>query len=124
MYHNTRQALALLPAMTCDDEFFQFDLQASDDHDDLFMERIQIEVRQVSPTHILMREVSQVSNAFRAHGGFVSMAELAVLAGIDVTGIDDDDKDAYVLREFVRRGNDDLVPWRQWFTGMLQASLQ
>ncbi|ETV65437.1 hypothetical protein, variant 1 [Aphanomyces astaci] len=41
MYHNTRQALALLPAMTCDDEFFQFDLQVSDQHDDLFMERIQ-----------------------------------------------------------------------------------
>ncbi|RHZ27907.1 hypothetical protein DYB26_004362 [Aphanomyces astaci] len=124
MYHNTRQALALLPAMTCDDEFFQFDLQASDQHDDLFMERIQMEVRQVSPTHILMRYVSHLSHVFRAHDGFLSMAELAVLEGIDVTGIDDDDKDAYVRREFVRRGNDDLVPWRQWFTGLLQASLQ
>ncbi|RQM25107.1 hypothetical protein B5M09_010449 [Aphanomyces astaci] len=83
-----------------------------------------IEVRQVSPTHILMREVSHFSNAFRAHDGFLSMAELAVLEGIDVTGIDDDDKDAYVRREFVRRGNDALVSWRQWFTGLLQAWLQ
>ncbi|RHZ33227.1 hypothetical protein DYB37_013653, partial [Aphanomyces astaci] len=126
MYHNTRQALALLPAMTCDDEFSQFDLLASDDHDDMFasMMRIQIEVRQVSPTHILFRHVSHSSHMFRAHDGFLSVAELAVLEGIDLMGIDDDDKDAYVRREFVRRGNDDLVPWRQYFTGLLQASLQ
>ncbi|ETV65441.1 hypothetical protein H257_17836 [Aphanomyces astaci] len=83
-----------------------------------------IEVRPVSPTHILMCHVSHLSHEFRAHDGFLSMAELAVLVGIDVTGIDDDDKDAYVRREFVRRGNDDLVPWRQYLTGLLQASLQ
>ncbi|RQM19137.1 hypothetical protein B5M09_014050, partial [Aphanomyces astaci] len=42
-----------------------------------------------------MRHVSHLSHVFRAHDGFLSMAELAVLEGIDVTGIDDDDKDAY-----------------------------
>ncbi|KAF0754224.1 hypothetical protein AaE_005418, partial [Aphanomyces astaci] len=84
-----------------------------------------IEVRQVSPTHILMRLVSHVSRSFRAHDGFVSSDELAALGGIDVTGIEDDDqKDEYVRRELIRLGNAYFVPWRQRFTSLMQASSQ
>ncbi|ETV78799.1 hypothetical protein H257_07629 [Aphanomyces astaci] len=217
MYHNMREPLALLPAVRNDEEFFQFDLEASDEDESFVgLERIQcilpgtlasfrrfmesnsmrevmfkepqkaveectantrlfctttadgafvnslqghfveadrfivvfrqvehdeahachpllrqrhyrswIEVRQVSPTHILMRLVSHVSRSFRAHDGFVSSDELAALGGIDVTGIEDDDqKDEYVRRELIRLGNAYFVPWRQRFTSLMQASSQ
>ncbi|ETV78787.1 hypothetical protein, variant [Aphanomyces astaci] len=43
MYHNMHEPLALLPAVRNEEEFFQFDFQASDEHDDSFtwMERVQ-----------------------------------------------------------------------------------
>ncbi|RLO12549.1 hypothetical protein DYB28_013525, partial [Aphanomyces astaci] len=70
------------------------------------------EVRQVSPTHILLRIVNHASHLFRANDGFVSVDELAALKGIDVTGVDDDLKDAYVRRELIQRGRADFVRWR------------
>ncbi|RHZ42738.1 hypothetical protein DYB26_009178 [Aphanomyces astaci] len=85
------------------------------------MPRHRTEVRQVSPTHILMRLVGFWSRSFRAHEGFVSSDELAALGGIDVTGIEDDDqKDEYVRRETIRLENADFeredgslgAPWR------------
>ncbi|ETV78716.1 hypothetical protein H257_07562 [Aphanomyces astaci] len=81
------------------------------------------EVRQVSPTHILMRTVSHMSRSFRAYDGVVSSDELAVLWGIDVTGIEDDDqKEAFVWRELIRLGNAQFLLWRQRFTALMQAS--
>ncbi|ETV78809.1 hypothetical protein H257_07639 [Aphanomyces astaci] len=216
MYHNMHEPLALLPALRSDEEFFQFDLEASDEDESFVgLHRIQCifpgtlasfrrfvqsnmrevmfkepqkaieectantrlfctttangvfinslqghfveadrfivvvrqvehdeahachpmltqrhyrswtEVRQVSPTHILMRLVGFLSRSFRAHKGFVSSDELAALGGIDVTGIEDDDqKDEYVRRELIRLENADFVPWRQRFTSAMQASLQ
>ncbi|RHZ00442.1 hypothetical protein DYB37_010886 [Aphanomyces astaci] len=208
MYHNMREPLALLPALRSDEEFFQFDLEASDEDesfvglhrkqcilpgtlasfrrfvqsnmreaveectantrlfctttaDGAFVNSLQghfveadrfivvvrqvehdeahachpmltqrhyrswIEVRQVSPTHILMRFVGFFSRSFRAHEGVVSSDELAALGGIDVTGIEDDDqKEEYVRRELIRLENADFVPWRQRFTSAMQASLQ
>ncbi|RHY71653.1 hypothetical protein DYB34_012935 [Aphanomyces astaci] len=208
MYHNMHEPLALLPGLRSDEEFFQFDLEASDEDESFVgLERIQcilpgtlasirrfmesnmreaveectantrlfcittadgvfvnslqghfveadrfivvfrqvehdeahachpmlrqrhyrswIEVRQVSPTHILMRLVSHVSRSFRAHDGFVSSDELAALGGIDVTGIEDDDqKDEYIRRELIRLEYADFVPWRQRFTSAMQASSQ
>ncbi|RLO04037.1 hypothetical protein DYB28_007186 [Aphanomyces astaci] len=83
------------------------------------------EVRQVSPTHVIMRTVSHMSRLFRAHDGFVSSDELAVLRGIDLRGIEDDDKkDAYVWREVIRRGNAQFLVWRQRFTALMQESSQ
>ncbi|RHZ21545.1 hypothetical protein DYB37_013820 [Aphanomyces astaci] len=83
------------------------------------------EVRQVSPTHILMRTVCQLSRSFRAYDGFVSADELAVLRGIDVTGIEDDDqKDEYVRRELIRWKHAQFLSWRQRFTALLQESSQ
>ncbi|RHY02529.1 hypothetical protein DYB25_013015 [Aphanomyces astaci] len=85
------------------------------------MPRHRTEVRQLSPTHILMRLVGFWSRSFRAHEGFVSSDELAALGGIDVTGIEDDDqKDEYVRRETIRLENADFeredgslgAPWR------------
>ncbi|RLO11562.1 hypothetical protein DYB28_010582 [Aphanomyces astaci] len=79
------------------------------------------EVRQVSPTHILMRTVCQLSRSFRAYDGFVSADELAVLRGIDVTGIEDDDqKDEYVRRELIRWKHAQFLVWRQRFTALMQ----
>ncbi|RHY80118.1 hypothetical protein DYB26_010650 [Aphanomyces astaci] len=99
--------------------------QVEDDevHSCHFTLRQRMEVRQVSPTHILMRLVSHSSRSFRAYEGFVSSDELAVLRGIDVTGIEDDDqKEAFVWRELIRLGNAQLLLWRQRFTALMQAS--
>ncbi|RHY54776.1 hypothetical protein DYB34_000590 [Aphanomyces astaci] len=42
MYHNMHEPLALLPAVKNDDEFYQFDLEASDEDKSLVgLERIQ-----------------------------------------------------------------------------------
>ncbi|ETV87063.1 hypothetical protein H257_02069 [Aphanomyces astaci] len=71
------------------------------------------EVRQISPTHILLRLVTHASHLFRANGRFVSVDELAATRGINLTGIDDGDKDAFVRRELIRRGRADFVPWRK-----------
>ncbi|RHZ08080.1 hypothetical protein DYB31_011970 [Aphanomyces astaci] len=181
MYHSMREPLALLPGLRSDEEFFQFDLEASDEDESFAVEectantrlfcttpangafinslqghfveadrfivvvrqvehdeahachpmltqrhyRSWIEVRQVSPTHILMRFVGFFSRSFRAHEGVVSSDELAALGGIDVTGIEDDDqKDEYIRRELIRLEYADFVPWRQRFTSAMQASLQ
>ncbi|RHY84736.1 hypothetical protein DYB35_014126 [Aphanomyces astaci] len=84
-------------------------------------DRQSTEVRQVSPTHILMRLVSHSSRSFRAYEGFVSSDELAVLRGIDVTGIEDDDqKEAFVWRELIRLANAHFLLWRQRFTALMQ----
>ncbi|RLO13090.1 hypothetical protein DYB28_006867 [Aphanomyces astaci] len=71
------------------------------------------EVRQVSPTHILMRSVSHVSHIFRPATGFVSVDEFAALKGVDVTGIEDGQKDAYVRREITKQKHAGFLPWRQ-----------
>ncbi|RHY03607.1 hypothetical protein DYB25_013765 [Aphanomyces astaci] len=186
MYHNMHDAFALFPVVGDDEDFYQFDFQASVEHDDpfTFVERLQCklpgtlasfrrveeshrmrdtivteevvantrllctttadgefintlkghfveadryvivsrtEVRQVSPTHILMRTVCQLSRSFRAYDGFVSADELAVLRGIDVTGIEDDDqKDEYVRRELIRWKHAQFLVWRQRFTALMQ----
>ncbi|RQM10278.1 hypothetical protein B5M09_012769 [Aphanomyces astaci] len=194
MYHNMHEQLALLPALSCDDDFFDTDVQTSNDGDPftrteraqftwpgtvqmfrhmiestmqavveetantrlfhtttsngIFVNSLQghfseanrfvmvireveedeayvcdlqhkqqhymswTEVRQVSPTHILLRIVNHASHLFRANDGFVSVDELAALKGIDVTGVDDDLKDAYVRRELIQRGCADFVRWR------------
>ncbi|RLO06592.1 hypothetical protein DYB28_001876 [Aphanomyces astaci] len=196
MYHNIHEPFTLLPAASYDDDFFKFDIQASDDGDPITgMDRMQFswpgtvveettpntrlfhtitpkgifvnslqghfveanrfimvmrqvehdeahlcdplhkqqhtmswcvrtstEVRQVSPTHILLRVVSHVSHIFRPGGGFVSVDEFAALRGVDVTGIQDDQKDAYVRRELIRRENSDFVPWVQRFMGLMHQS--
>ncbi|RHZ03873.1 hypothetical protein DYB26_007185 [Aphanomyces astaci] len=83
-----------------------------------------MEVRQVSPTHIIMRTVGHLSRVFRARDGFVSTTELAMLRGIDLTGIQDDQKDAYVWREFIRRANAHFVSWRRRFTALMQEESQ
>ncbi|RHY69491.1 hypothetical protein DYB30_007099 [Aphanomyces astaci] len=200
MYHNIHEPFTLLPAASYHDDFFKFDIQASDDSDPITgVERMQFswpgtvqmfrrlvveettpntrlfrtitpkgifvnslqghfveanrfivvmrqvehdeahlcdplhkqqhnmswcvrtstEVRQVSPTHILLRVVSHVSHIFRPGGGFVSVDEFAALRGVDVTGIQDDQKDAYVRRELIRRENSDFVPWVQGFMGLM-----
>ncbi|RHY26331.1 hypothetical protein DYB25_012575 [Aphanomyces astaci] len=134
MYHNMHEPLALLPAVRSDDELFQLDMQAPDDHESItFLERMQytlpgtvasMEVRQVSPTHIIMRTVGHLSRVFRARDGFVSTTELAMLRGIDLTGIQDDQKDAYVWREFIRRANAHFVSWRRRFTALMQEESQ
>ncbi|RQM28929.1 hypothetical protein B5M09_007331 [Aphanomyces astaci] len=199
MYHNMHEAFALLPAVSYDDDFFQFDIQASHENDDPFTltEQLQFtwpgtvveektsntrmfhtitpegifvnsleryfveanrfvvvmrqvehdeahlcdtlhkqrhgmswcvlrsevvvdgrlsfsvpcrtEVRQVSPTHILMRIVSHSSHFFRPGGGLVSVDELSALWGIDMTGIEDDGlKDEY-MRTLGLRGSFDPV---------------
>ncbi|RHZ02846.1 hypothetical protein DYB35_013471 [Aphanomyces astaci] len=187
------EPLALLPAVRSDDELYQLDMQAPDDHESItFLERMQctlpgtmveertnntrllhtntpdgafvnslqghfheadrfivvirqvehdevhvcgpvlrqrhyrswMEVRQVSPTHIIMRTVGHLSRVFRARDGFVSTTELAVLRGIDLTGIQDDQKDAYVWREFIRRGNAHFVSWRRRLTALMQEASQ
>ncbi|RHY39680.1 hypothetical protein DYB38_012343 [Aphanomyces astaci] len=83
------------------------------------------EVRQVSPTHIIMQTVSHMSRSFRAYDGVVSSDELAVLCGIDVTGIEDDDqKEAYVRRELIRLANAHFLLWRQRFTALMQELSQ
>ncbi|ETV78715.1 hypothetical protein H257_07561 [Aphanomyces astaci] len=215
MYHNIHEPFALLPAVRLDDEFFEFDFQSPDEHDDpfTFLERLQcilpgtlssfrrffetkvrdvlfedphevteevvantrlfctttadgdfintlqgqfveadrlvlvfrqveddevhschftlrqrsyrswMEVRQVSPTHILMRLVSHSSRLFRAYEGFISCDEVAALWGINVTGIVDDvQKEAYVRRELIRLGNAHFLVWRRRFTALMQAS--
>ncbi|RHX97959.1 hypothetical protein DYB36_013810, partial [Aphanomyces astaci] len=134
MYHNMHEPLALLPAVRSDDELFQLDMQAPDDHESItFLERMQctlpgtvasMEVRQVSPTHIIMRTVGHLSRVFRARDGFVSTTELAMLRGIDLTGIQDDQKDAYVWREFIRRANAHFVSWRRRLTALMQEASQ
>ncbi|RQM29202.1 hypothetical protein B5M09_005071 [Aphanomyces astaci] len=192
MYHNIHEPFALLPAVSYDDEFFDIDVQMTDDGDPFMrMERVQFtwpgtvqmfrrliesnmravveettantrlvhtttpngmfmntlqgrfveadrfvmvirevevdevymcdpqhkqrhlmtEVRQISPSHVLLRIVSLASHLFRANGGFVSVDEYAATRGIDLTGIGD--KEAYVRRELIRRGKADFVPWRQ-----------
>ncbi|RLO08669.1 hypothetical protein DYB28_009753 [Aphanomyces astaci] len=81
------------------------------------------EVRQVSPTHIVMRTVSQLTRPFRAYDGFVSSDELAVLRGIDVTGIEDNDqKEAFVWRELIRQENAQFLLWRRRFAALMQVS--
>ncbi|ETV67947.1 hypothetical protein H257_15927 [Aphanomyces astaci] len=81
------------------------------------------EVRQVSPTHILLRFVSHISHLFRANDGFVSVDEIAAVRGIDITGIQDEDhKVAYVRREVFRRGKADLLPWRQHFMDLMHQT--
>ncbi|RHY91264.1 hypothetical protein DYB35_003439 [Aphanomyces astaci] len=196
MYHNIHEPFMLLPAASYHDDFFKFDIQASDDSDPITgVERMQFswpgtvveettpntrlfrtitpkgifvnslqghfveanrfivvmrqvehdeahlcdplhkqqhnmswcvrtstEVRQVSPTHILLRVVSHVSHIFRPGGGFVSVDEFAALRGVDVSGIQDDQKDAYVRRELIRRENSDFVPWVQGFMGLMHQS--
>ncbi|ETV85618.1 hypothetical protein, variant [Aphanomyces astaci] len=86
--------------------------------------RLWMEVRQVSPTHIITRTVGHLSRLFRARDGFLSTTELAVLRGIDLTGIQDDQKDAYVWREFIRRGNANFVSWRRRFMALMQEESQ
>ncbi|ETV78776.1 hypothetical protein H257_07608 [Aphanomyces astaci] len=216
MYHNMHEAFALLPAVSYDDDFFQFDIQASHENDDPFTltEQLQFtwpgtvqmfrrlvetnmqavhftknvemvveektsntrmfhtitpegifvnsleryfveanrfvvvmrqvehdeahlcdtlhkqrhgmswtEVRQVSPTHILMRIVSHSSHFFRPGGGLVSVDELSALWGIDMTGIEDDGlKDEYMRCEMIRRSYADFLPWRQRFMGLMHQS--
>ncbi|KAF0711997.1 hypothetical protein AaE_012162 [Aphanomyces astaci] len=197
MYHNMHEPFALFPVVGYDEDFYQFDFQASDELNDPFtwIERIQFtwpgtvqmfrrlietnmqavveevtsntrlihtttptgifvnalqghfveadrlvkvmcqvehdeahaclplqkqhhvmtwtEVRQVSPTHILMRSVSHVSHIFRPATGFVSVDEFAALKGVDVTGIEDGQKDAYVRREIIKQKHAGFLPWRQ-----------
>ncbi|RHY41494.1 hypothetical protein DYB34_013191 [Aphanomyces astaci] len=88
----------------------------------------QTEVRQVSPTHVIMRSVCHNSRSFRAHDGVVSVDEIAVLRGIDLRGIEDDNqKEACVWREVIRRGNAQFLVWRQQFKALMQeltASVQ
>ncbi|RQM20537.1 hypothetical protein B5M09_010469 [Aphanomyces astaci] len=71
------------------------------------------EVRQISPTHILLRFVSHVSQIFQPATGFVSVDEQATLKGVDVMDVDDGLKDEYVRRELIRRRHAELLPWRQ-----------
>ncbi|KAF0775105.1 hypothetical protein AaE_001195 [Aphanomyces astaci] len=80
------------------------------------------EVRQISPTHILLRLVSHVSHIFRPATGFVSVDEFAALRGIDVTGIEDGQKDEYVRREMIRREHASFLPWRQRFMDLMHQS--
>ncbi|RHY89065.1 hypothetical protein DYB35_013684 [Aphanomyces astaci] len=212
MYHNMHEPLALLPAMKNEDEFVQFEFQASDERDDLFtcMDRIQFtwpgtvqmfrrlvetnmkavnfpnyvveemtsntrlfhtitpkgafvnllqghfveadrfimvmrqvehdetylchplqkqqhdmswtEVRQVSPTHILLRSVGRVSHIFRPATGFLSVDEFAALRSVDVTGIQDDQKDEYVRREMTRRWYAGFLPSRKRFMDLMHQS--
>ncbi|RQM21479.1 hypothetical protein B5M09_011467 [Aphanomyces astaci] len=99
--------------------------QVEDDevHSCHFTLRQRMEVRQVSPTHILMRLVSHSSRLFRAYEGFISCDEVAALWGINVTGIVDDvQKEAYVRRELIRLGNAHFLVWRRRFTALMQAS--
>ncbi|RLN99190.1 hypothetical protein DYB28_012679 [Aphanomyces astaci] len=188
MYHNMHEPFALLPAVRSDEDFFQFDLDASGDGDPITgVERMQFtwpgtveeettsntrlfhtttpsgvyvnslqghfveadrfilviqevetdeahlgdplhiqqqylstEVRQVSPTHILVRMVNYVSHLFRPRGGgFVSLDEYAAFRGVDLTGIEYDQKDAYVRRELMRRQNSDFMPSLQIFMGLM-----
>ncbi|ETV64170.1 hypothetical protein H257_18904 [Aphanomyces astaci] len=216
MYHTMHEAFALLPALRSDEEYYVFDVEASDKHDDsfTFVEQIQCtwpgtlasfrrfvesnrmrdvllddlhevadevvantrllctttvdgafrntlegnfveadriiivlrhvdddeahscypmlrqrhyrswtEVRQVSPTHIVMRTVSQLTRPFRAYDGFVSSDELAVLRDIDVTGIEDNDqKEAFMWRELIRQENAQFLLWRRRFAALMQVS--
>ncbi|RHY96764.1 hypothetical protein DYB31_015560 [Aphanomyces astaci] len=184
MYHNMHEPLALLPAVRNDEEFYQFDLEASDeDKSFVGLERIQFtwpgtdtrlfhkttpkgtfvnllqghfveadrfimvmrqvehdekyichplqkqqhdllwtEVRQVSPTHILLRLVGRVSHIFRPATGFMSVDELAALVGIDVTGIEDDQKDAHVRREIIRQSYAWFLSWQQRFMDLMHQS--
>ncbi|RLN99979.1 hypothetical protein DYB28_008370 [Aphanomyces astaci] len=61
------------------------------------------EVRQVSPSHILVRVVSHLSRLHQPATGFVSVDAFAAMTGIDV--MDVNNKDAYVRREMIRRGH-------------------
>ncbi|RHZ15397.1 hypothetical protein DYB26_015966 [Aphanomyces astaci] len=117
MYHNMHEPFALFPVVSYDEDFYQFDFQASDEHGDHFtcMDRI-------SPTHILLRLVSHVSHLFRPATGFVSVDEFAALRGIDVTGIEDGQKDEYVRREMIRREHASFLPWRQRFMDLMHQS--
>ncbi|RHY69839.1 hypothetical protein DYB34_011803, partial [Aphanomyces astaci] len=118
MYHNMHEPLALLPAVKNEDEFVQFEFQASDERDDLFT----TEVRQVSPTHILLRSVGRVSHIFRPATGFLSVDEFAALRSVDVTGIQDDQKDEYVRREMTRRWYAGFLPSRKRFMDLMHQS--
>ncbi|RHY10403.1 hypothetical protein DYB36_012624 [Aphanomyces astaci] len=157
MYHTMHDAIALLPAVRLDEEFFEFDFQSPDQHDDpfTFMERLQCILpgtlssfgrffetkvrdvlfegpqeardtdRQSSTFHLTFSTVSHMSRSFRAYDGVVSSDELAVLRGIDVAGIEDDDqKEAYVRRELIRLANAHFLLWRQRFTALMQELSQ
>ncbi|ETV78825.1 hypothetical protein H257_07653 [Aphanomyces astaci] len=78
------------------------------DEDEAYVCDPQTEVRQISPTHILLRFVSHVSQIFQPATGFVSVDEQATLKGVDVMDVDDGLKDEYVRRELIRRRHAEL----------------
>ncbi|RHY87830.1 hypothetical protein DYB37_002212 [Aphanomyces astaci] len=141
LYHNMHKPFASFPAVNYDDEFCHIDVQTWDDDDPpfMYMERLQYslpgtlhmfrrliesnmqavmtEVRQVSPSHILVRVVSHLSRLHQPATGFVSVDAFAAMTGIDV--MDVNNKDAYVRREMIRRGHAEFLPWRQRFMDMM-----
>ncbi|ETV79429.1 hypothetical protein H257_07441 [Aphanomyces astaci] len=101
------------------------------EHDELYIchplrkqrhDMLWTEVRQVSPTHIVLRSVSRVSQLFRPATGFMSVDEFATLKGVDLTGIDDGLKGAYLRREMIRGGHEEFLPWRQHFMDVMHQS--
>ncbi|RHY94488.1 hypothetical protein DYB37_002764 [Aphanomyces astaci] len=150
MYHNILEAFSLFPVVSYDDELVQFDLE-EDDGVFTWKEQIQftwpgtvqmfrrlVETNmlavnfphyveatspyQVSPTHIVLRSVSRVSQLFRPATGFMSVDEFATLKGVDLTGIDDGLKGAYLRREMIRGGHEEFLPWRQHFMDVMHQS--
>ncbi|RHY03897.1 hypothetical protein DYB25_013814 [Aphanomyces astaci] len=80
------------------------------------------EVRQISPTHILLRFVNRVSPLFRPATGFVSVDEFAALSGIDVTGVEDNLKVEYVQREMIPQAHARYLTWRQGAMALMHQS--
>ncbi|RHY47206.1 hypothetical protein DYB34_013412, partial [Aphanomyces astaci] len=80
------------------------------------------EVRQISPTHILLRFVNRVSPLFRPATGFVSVDEFAALSGIDVTGVEDHLKVEYVQREMIPQAHARYLTWRQGVMALMHQS--
>ncbi|ETV78775.1 hypothetical protein H257_07607 [Aphanomyces astaci] len=80
------------------------------------------EVRQISPTHILLRFVNRVSPMFRPATGFVSVDEFAALSGIDVTGVEDHLKVEYVQREMIPQAHARYLTWRQGAMALMHQS--
>ncbi|RLO09535.1 hypothetical protein DYB28_005901 [Aphanomyces astaci] len=107
--------------------FVMMNIAASKMRDQLFEDhhKARDTDRQSSTFHLTFSTVSHMSRSFRAYDGVVSSDELAVLRGIDVTGIEDDDqKEAYVRRELIRLANAHFLLWRQRFTALMQELSQ
>ncbi|RHY29349.1 hypothetical protein DYB32_005216 [Aphanomyces invadans] len=83
---------------------------------------VNIPVKQLTPTHIVMRYLSHMSHYFRANEGFVSVDEVASLRNIHLTGVADHLKKAHVRRELIRLERAGYLVWQTKILNLLQAS--